>query len=103
MVGMQLTSSNGGYDVAIVGSGMILGETTPQNQAVILTAHKGEFKEFPTMGVGIDDIANDHDFESWKRLITSELEGDDVHIVSTNTNRIKSANWHVSTIIHFTL
>lgn len=60
--------------------GLCLGEVTPQNQAFILVAHKGEFKENPTIGVGLSDVLNDHDFSYWKRLITIEFERDGLKI-----------------------
>ncbi len=89
MTGIQLISSATGYDLAMnvqrdnqgkVVSGLVLGETTHQNQALILTAHKGEFKEHPTLGVGLQDIINDHDMTMWKRLITDELEKDGMRV-----------------------
>lgn len=41
--------------------GLQVGEVTIQNQAAILQAMKGELKEYPTLGVGITNIANDHE------------------------------------------
>lgn len=60
----------------ITKAGMRLAHTTPQNQAFILTAHKGDFKEYPLLGVGLTDIVNDNDFNEWKREITAQLETD---------------------------
>ena len=87
MTGLQCTLSTDrqGYDLLLdiqhdkfgrIKQGICLGETTPQNQTFLLVAHKGEFKENPTIGVGLSDVLNDHDFNYWKRLITSELERD---------------------------
>lgn len=87
MTGIQciLSDDQQGYDIALevrhdvqgkISQGLFLGETTPQNQAFILTAHKGEFKEHPTIGVGMADMLNDHDFAYWRRLITIEFERD---------------------------
>ena len=73
MIGLQLNSD---YDLLIENGTLTLGETTPQNQAVILDAHKGEIKEYPLLGVGLSDIVNDHDFNAWKREITEQLELD---------------------------
>lgn len=73
MTGIQLNSD---YDLLIKNGTMTLGETTPQNQALIMTAHKGEFKEYPLLGVGLEDMVNDHDFKAWKRKITDQLEQD---------------------------
>jgi len=77
MTGIQLHSEDGKtYDLLLDGRGMTVGETTAQNQTMILAAHKGEFKEHPTLGVGIADIVNDHDFRQWKRIIVEQLEAD---------------------------
>ena len=40
----------------LIAGGLEIGRTTYQNQAVILQAHKGEFKEYPLLGAGISDI-----------------------------------------------
>jgi hypothetical protein len=57
-------------------SGLVIGNITHQTQALLLLAHKGEFKEYPTVGVGINDIVNDNDFDLWKREITAQMEAD---------------------------
>lgn len=83
MTGIQL---NADYDLFVKNGKMVLGETTPQNQALILLAHKGEFKEHPLMGVGLPDIVNDHDFNAWKREITEQLEADGQRIDKLELN-----------------
>ena len=81
-IGIQL---NGDYDLDIkirrdengkILSGLVIGDVTYQNQALILKAQKGEFKENPTIGVGIEDIVNDSDFGLWRKEITRQLEAD---------------------------
>ena len=69
-----ISDTNG--DLMVRNGTLVIGDVTYQNQATILKAHKGEIKEHPHIGVGIDDIANDHEFDRWKRLITEELEKD---------------------------
>lgn len=87
MTGIEciLSDDQRGYDLAVdvrrdalglITQGLFTGETTPQNQAFLLVAHKGEFKENPTIGVGLSDILNDHDFAYWRRLIAIEFERD---------------------------
>jgi hypothetical protein len=80
--GIQLNTN---YDVAVavrrdaagkILAGMTVGDVTYQNQAMLLQAHKGEFKEHPMVGVGINDICNDHDFALWRREISTQIEGD---------------------------
>ena len=55
---------------------MAVDEVTEQNQYLLLKTHAGEWKEFPLVGVGIDDLVNDHDLERWERTISEALEQD---------------------------
>jgi hypothetical protein len=57
-------------------SGLSIGGVTYQNQALLLLAHKGEFKEYPTIGAGIGDVVNDNDFSLWEREIANQIESD---------------------------
>jgi hypothetical protein len=57
-------------------SGLVIGDTTYQNQAIILICQKGELKNAPLAGVGINDICNDHLLGLWKREIIEQLESD---------------------------
>jgi len=81
-MGIQL---NSGYDLDIkvrrdangkITSGLTVGDVTYQNQAMILKAQKGEFKEHPTVGVGIENIVCDNDLRLWKKEIAEQLEAD---------------------------
>jgi len=81
-IGIQLNSD---YDLDInvrrdangkIISGLTVGDVTYQNQAMILKAQKGEFKEHPTVGVGIEDIINDSNVRAWKKEITEQIEAD---------------------------
>ena len=78
MVGIQCTNAgNGqGYDLLVQDGSIVVGETTAQNQAFILMAHKGDYKEHPLLGVGLTDILNGNDFAAWQREITEQLEAD---------------------------
>lgn len=58
----------------LIADGLLYGDATSQHQAIVLHACKGEFKEFPTLGVGIIDIVNDDDLTGWRREITLQLE-----------------------------
>ncbi|MBR6077877.1 MAG: hypothetical protein IKP63_05950, partial [Paludibacteraceae bacterium] len=53
-----------------------VGDVLLQNQALILTLHKGELKERPAVGVGISDMLLDHDPLLWKTRIKEQLEMD---------------------------
>lgn len=77
-------------------SGLTVGNTLYQNQYLILQAQKGEFKENPTLGVGINDMANDDDLTEWKKAIRQELAKDGMKInklVLTNSGMSLEARY----------
>lgn len=57
-------------------SGLQVGNTLRQNQALILALNKGELKERPAVGCGIADMLMDHDPLYWRTLIREQLEMD---------------------------
>lgn len=64
-----------GSDGKII-SGLVIGDTLHQNQALILHLHKGELKERPMTGCGISDMLLDNDPIYWRTLIREQLEMD---------------------------
>lgn len=64
----------------VIAQGLEIGTTTFQNQALILQAAKGEFKEYPTLGVGISDILGDNEATGWKREIALQLKADGMKV-----------------------
>lgn len=64
----------------MIAQGLEIGTTTFQNQALILQAFKGEFKEYPTLGVGISDILGDDEMTGWKREIALQLKTDGMKV-----------------------
>lgn len=74
---------------------IVIGDVTLQNQALILVSQKGEWKEKPMVGCGLDSITNDEDISSWKRLIREELARDGIKInkliINTETIEIDAA------------
>ncbi|MDE6483477.1 MAG: hypothetical protein K2L01_06960 [Rikenellaceae bacterium] len=64
----------------LITEGLEIGETAYQNQALILQAFKGEFKEHPVLGAGISDMVCDHETAGWKREIAIQLESDGMKI-----------------------
>jgi hypothetical protein len=80
--GIQLDNN---YDLIIrvrrdaqgkITGGLSTGGIACQNQALLLLAHKGELKEHPLAGIGINDVIGDSDFDLWKREITAQIEAD---------------------------
>lgn len=81
MNGIQLSD----YDIDIhvltddngkIVSGVVIGDILAQNQALILQTHKGEWKEDPSIGVGISDMLLDENLMLWKREIREQMELD---------------------------
>jgi hypothetical protein len=60
--------------------GLVVGNTLYQNQFMILKAQKGDIKEHPMIGAGIDDMANDNDFLYWNKTIREELSRDGMKV-----------------------
>ena len=67
-------------EVMIQNGSMVVGDATLQNQYFLLVAHKGEFKEYPTLGVGISDMVGDEDELEWKKRIREEFKKDDLKV-----------------------
>ena len=60
--------------------GLVLGLTIYQNTGLILMCRKGEFKEQPALGVGIEDVLLDQDYLEWRRRIRVNLELDEQRV-----------------------
>lgn len=81
MLGIQLIDND--IDINVVKdssgrivSGLVLGDTLPQNQALILHLHKGELKDDISVGVGIADMLLDNDVLAWRSEIREQMEMD---------------------------
>lgn len=72
---IDIAIDNEFHDLMLDAKGeIVLQETTPQDQWNLLVHHQGEFKEHPTLGIGIDDIANDHELANWRRTVQTQME-----------------------------
>lgn len=81
MIGIQLKDND--LDIKVqkdttgrIVSGLVLAETLPQNQALILQLHKGELKDDISVGVGISDMLLDSDIQGWRSEIREQMEMD---------------------------
>lgn len=95
MTGIQLIDND--IDISVVKdssgkikTGFVLADILPQNQALILTMHKGELKEDISVGVGLSDMLLDNDILAWRSEIREqmELDGQTVNSVQITTERI---------------
>lgn len=67
-------------DILIENGDFIIGDTDNQNQKLIVIANKGEFKEFPEVGVGIQNMLSDDDPTDVLIEIKRQLEYDGMQI-----------------------
>jgi len=73
-MGDILTSSLG--ELIIIGGDISVGDATIEHTRDILVSHKGEYKQYPTLGVGIQDFLNDDGVEDMIRTVRQELVKD---------------------------
>ena len=81
MTGLQLIDYDLAVDVQLdadgrIDSGLVLGDILAQNQALILSLHKGDLKSDVSVGAGIDRMLLDSDRLTWEREIQEQLEMD---------------------------
>lgn len=69
-----LLDDNG--DLLIQDGDFVIGDADNQHQLDIITATKGEFKEFPEIGVGISEMLSDDDFIEFLIEAKKNLEYD---------------------------
>jgi len=68
-------------DMVIKDGDFVVDESTLQHQNLLLLADKGQFKQHPTIGVGIDSYLNDEaSTDDIKRAISEEFELDGMTI-----------------------
>ncbi|MEN9570900.1 MAG: hypothetical protein RL172_2131 [Bacteroidota bacterium] len=70
-------------------TGVAIGKTTYQNTGFILAARKGEFKQLPALGVGIEDVLLDDDYLEWRRRIRLNLELDEQQVTGVNFSGVE--------------
>jgi hypothetical protein len=61
-------------------SGLVINNTLEQNKGMILLAHPGDFKLCQDIGVGIQDILFDHDYQVYRHRIREHFEKDGLSI-----------------------
>ncbi len=80
-----------GVDIMFSGRDFAIGDSTRQNQYLILAANKGEFKESPFIGAGVGDMTGDEGSAAyWKHRIGEELKRDGMTVgkIEINGNEI---------------
>lgn len=81
----------GDWDLSTTTGDLSVGNTSLQNQALILHAQKGEWKEHPYLGAGIADKPNDEENAYWRHRITEELRRDGCRVekITISNNNIE--------------
>lgn len=64
----------------LIMQGIVLGDTTFQNQELIVLAEKGEFKESPAKGVGVNSFLDDENPDNLLRAIRTELSKEGMEV-----------------------
>mgnify|MGYP001280269563 CR=1 FL=1 len=72
------------FDLQIVGNDFVVGDSTEQNQKLLLVANKGEVRPYPAVGVGIAQAINDDNIGSVQQEVIKQFELDRMTI-----NRLK--------------
>ncbi len=68
----------------LIVSGLQIGNVTLQNQKLIINASKGEIKEDPLMGVGLNAFIDSEDSNALMREIRSQLHRDGQKLISVS-------------------
>lgn len=74
MKGIRLKqTTEGRIDIDLTAGSITVGDTSMQEEALVLLTQRGEWKEYPLIGVGLADMVGDEDVRYWKREITENL------------------------------
>jgi PhoPQ-activated pathogenicity-related protein len=86
MKGILLTDTG---SLKVVNGSLAIGETTAQNQRLLIFANKGEYKSKPMRGVGASVYLESDDTEGLARAIRTEFIADGMKV---NTIKIGQNN-----------
>ena len=64
----------------IIMQGLQIGNVTKQNASIIIRINPGEIKEYPAIGVGIDNMLLGHDTLLYKHRIRQQLTADGMRV-----------------------
>lgn len=74
------------FDLKFVNGDLVIGEATLQHQKLLLLAHKGEIREFPTRGVGVGSWLLDDQAGNLNGAIKREFTADGMKVEKVNTS-----------------
>ena len=74
-------------DLKIVDGDFVIGESTLQHQRHLLLAEKGDYKQDPTIGVGIGSFLLDDDVEGMLREVNIEFLRDGMNVTKVGMTK----------------
>jgi len=66
------------HDIAIANGDLVLGDARVQQQQVLLLSKKGDFKQYPTTGIGIQQYINDDEPAKMVSDVVSQFTADGI-------------------------
>ncbi len=72
----------GGFDLLIANGDFVSNESTRQHQTLLLLCEKGELREFPTRGIGIQGWIADEVTGDFNSTVKREYEADGMKVLS---------------------
>ena len=72
------------YDLQIANGDFVKGDSTLQNQNALMYSAPGEYKQFPTSGIGAVKYLKDNDFANLLRQIRLQFAQDGMTVSSLN-------------------
>lgn len=71
-------------DLLIVDGDLVIGESTIQHQQLLLSTNKGEWKQSPKVGIGLQDFLNDDSVNGIMNEINYQFTQDGMKVNSIN-------------------
>lgn len=76
-------------DLMFQNGDLVCGDSTKQHQNLLILTEKGEWKQNPTMGVGVSNYLLDDNYLPLKNEIEAQFEKDGITIESIQINNSK--------------
>jgi hypothetical protein len=74
------------YDLAISSSDIQISESTARHQQMLLVSNKGDYKQYPIIGVGAATYLNDERYQALIRAINIEFAKDSMDVTDIRLN-----------------
>lgn len=71
-------------DLEVINGDFVTGDSSGQNQKLLLLTDKGEWKQNPTVGVGVEGFLLDEDVDGLFREIRAQFTSDGMKVKAMN-------------------